>query len=65
MGSYYKINIKNVVEKMEFPDLNIWITKNNKLEVSADYRVSPEYSDEILCITMDSKFNIIKFAHES
>jgi hypothetical protein len=50
---------------MEYPDLNIWINKNNELDVCADYKISPEYSDEILCIQMDSKLNIIKFLHES
>jgi hypothetical protein len=62
---FNKIKIKNIVEKIEYPDINIWINKNNELVIGADYRVSPEYSDEILCITMDSKLNLIDFSHES
>jgi hypothetical protein len=65
VNNFKKIDIKNVVAKMEYPDLNIWINKNNELDVCADYKVAPEYSDEILCIKMDSKLNIIKFLHES
>jgi hypothetical protein len=63
--NFEKIDIKNVVEKMEYPDLNIWINKNNELDVCPDYKIAPEYSDEILCIKMDSKFSLIEFLHES
>ncbi|MHC6203860.1 hypothetical protein ACYULU_11780 [Breznakiellaceae bacterium SP9] len=63
--SFKKIDIKDVVEKMKYPDLNIYINKKNELDVCADYRITPEYFDEILCITMDDKLNIIKFSHES
>ena len=63
--SFKKIEIKKVVEKMGYPDLNIWINKENELEVCTDYMVSPEYSDEILCVTMDSKFSILIISHES
>jgi len=61
VNNFKKIDIKNIVEKMNYPYLNIWINKNNELEVSADYLIAPEYSDEILCITMDTKLNILKF----
>jgi hypothetical protein len=63
--NFKKIDIKNVVEKMKYPDLNIYINKNNELDICADFRIAPEYSDEILCITMDNKLNIINFSHES
>ncbi|MDR0389429.1 MAG: DUF2004 domain-containing protein [Spirochaetaceae bacterium] len=62
---FKKIDIKNVVEKLAYPDLNIWINKNNELDICPDYKVAPEYSDEILCIKMDVKLNVIKFLHES
>ena len=65
VNNFKKIDIKSMVERMQYPDLNIWINENNELDVCADYRVAPEYSDEILCIKMDSKLNIIKFLHES
>jgi hypothetical protein len=65
VNNFKKINIKNVVEKMKYPDLNIWINKNNELDVCSDYKIVPDYSDEILCITMDEKLNIIKFSHKS
>jgi hypothetical protein len=62
---FKKFGIRNVVEKMAYPDLNIWINENSELDICPDYKVAPEYSDEILCIKMDNKLNVMEFIHES
>ena len=62
--SFKKMNIKKVVEKMEFPNLLFGI-KNGIIDFSVDYMVSKEYSDEILCVRMDEKLNVTDFTHES
>jgi hypothetical protein len=62
--SFKKLDIKKVVEKMEYPNLLFGI-KNGVIDFSVDYMVSKEYSDEILCVRMDEKLNVTDFTHES
>jgi len=64
VNSFEEMNIKSVVEKLEYPNL-LFSIGNNEIKVSVDYMVSKEYSDEILCVRIDEKLNITDFAHES
>jgi len=63
-NDFEKLDIKNTVEKLNYPDL-LFSIENNKIIVSIDYMVSKKYSDEILCVKMDENLNIIDFSHES
>ena len=62
--NFKKINIGNIVEKLEYPDL-IFSMRNSEITVSLIYMISKNFSDEILCIKMDEKLNITEFLHES
>jgi hypothetical protein len=64
VNNFQELDIKNVVEKLEYPDL-LFSIENNEITVSVDYKVSKEYSDEILCVRMDEKLNVTSFSHES
>ncbi|MCL1865264.1 MAG: DUF2004 domain-containing protein [Spirochaetes bacterium] len=62
--TFDKFDIKKAVEKLDYPSLLFGI-EGNEINLSVDYKVSEEYSDEILCVKMDEKLNITDFAHES
>ena len=61
---FKKINIKNVVDKLQYPNL-LFSIDDDEINVSVDYMVSKDYSDEILCVRMDEDLNITDFSHES
>ncbi|MDR0525320.1 MAG: DUF2004 domain-containing protein, partial [Spirochaetaceae bacterium] len=63
--TFDKFDIVKTVEKLDYPNLLFGIGKNNEINFSVDYKISKEYSDEILCVKMDAKLNIKKFSHES
>jgi hypothetical protein len=63
-NKFKDIDINNVVEKLEYPNL-LFSIEDNEIQVSVDYMISKEYSDEILCVRMDEKLNITGFSHES
>lgn len=63
-GSKDKLDIKKTVERLAYPDLLFGIDDAG-INFSVDYKVSKEYSDEILCVKMDEKLNITDFSHES
>jgi len=66
ISTFEKLEIEAVVKKMGHPNLLFGINaKNKELEFSVDYMISKEYSDEILCVKMDSELNVIGFSHES
>jgi hypothetical protein len=56
--------IKRTVESLEYPDL-LFDIQNNEIHFSVDYKITKEYSDEILCVKMDKDLNITGFSHES
>jgi hypothetical protein len=62
--TFDEFDIKMTVEKLEYPDL-LFGVENDEINFSVDYKVSEEFSDEILCIKMDEKLNITGFSHES
>jgi len=64
VANFQEMDIKNVVEKLEYPNL-LFSIEDNKINVSIDYMVSKKYSDEILCVKMDEELNITGFSHES
>jgi hypothetical protein len=61
---FIKIDIKNIVENLKYPNFLFGID-NNKIKLSVDYMISKEYSDEILCVKMDEDLNVINFSVES
>ena len=63
--TFDEFNIKKTVENLDYPNLLFGIGENGEINFSVDYKVSKEYSDEILCVKMDEKLNIIDFSHES
>jgi hypothetical protein len=62
--TFDKFDIKKTVEKLDYPNLLFGID-DNEIRLSVDYKISEEYSDEILCVKMDEKLNITDFSHES
>ena len=62
--TFEEFNIKREVDKLDYPNLLFGI-ENNEISFSVDYKVSEEYSDEILCVKMDEKLNVNNFSHES
>jgi hypothetical protein len=52
------------MKKNAYPNL-LFNIQEDKINVSADYMISKEYSDETLCVRMDEKLNITGFSHES
>ena len=64
------ININNIIEKMECPDLMFQTGENddgyddeNKITFWLNYIVSREYSNETLCVRMDKDFNVLEINH--
>lgn len=65
VDEFQKINIRDVVKKMTYPNL-LFSIEDNEIEVSVDYKILEDYySDEILCVKMDERLNVINFSHES
>jgi hypothetical protein len=62
--TFDKLDIKRIVEKLDYPSLLFGI-ENDEINFSVDYKISEEYSDEILCVKMDEKLHITDFSHES
>jgi hypothetical protein len=63
--TFEEIDIVKTVEELDYPNLLFGIEKNNEIIFSVDYKVSEEYSGEILCVKMDEKLKVIGFSHES
>jgi hypothetical protein len=61
---YEQINIKNIVNKLDYPEL-VFTIHNREIAVSVNYIISAEYSEEILCIKMNEEINVINFSVES
>lgn len=59
-----KLNIKDAVAKLNYPNL-LFSIEANEIGISVDYMVSKEYTDEILCVKMDEELNVQGFSHES
>jgi hypothetical protein len=64
VDKFQEMDIRNIVEKMDYPNL-LFSMENNEINVSVDYKIFEEYSDEILCVKMDEELNVINFSHES
>lgn len=62
--NFEEIDIKSVVNALKYPNL-LFSIDDNQIELSVDYKLAKEYSDEILCVKIDEKLNITEFAHES
>ena len=64
VDEFQKMDIKKVIERLEYPNL-LFSIENGEIKVSVDYKISEAYSDEILCVKIDEKLNVIDFSHES
>jgi hypothetical protein len=61
---FKKLDIEKIVNGLNYPDL-IFIIEDGEIQLSVDYMVSKEYSDEILCVKIDEKLNVVDYSHES
>lgn len=63
---FEKLDVKKIVRNFGYPNLLFGFAEDKKeLEISVDFKVAPEYSDEILCVKMDENLNVTDFSHES
>ena len=58
------LDAKSAVEKLEFPDL-VFDGSGGELALSADYRISKEYSEEVLSVRLDENLYILDFTRET
>jgi len=65
VNTFNNFNAKKTIEELEYPNLLFSMEENNEIKISVDYQVSKKYSDEILCVKINEKLNIIEFTHES
>ncbi|MFP3154017.1 DUF2004 domain-containing protein [Lachnospiraceae bacterium ZAX-1] len=63
-SDFEAIDINDVTEKLPLPNL-LFDVEDGKLNLSVDYKVAAEYTDEILCVKVDESMNIIGFSQES
>ena len=55
---------EEAVKKLEYPDL-VFTLEFGEINLSVDYRVSKEFSDEVLCVKMNEELFILDFAREN
>ena len=59
-----ELDIKQAVRNLGYPNLLFGFAEGKKeLEISVDFMVGPEYSDEILWVKMDENLNVTDFSH--
>ena len=58
------LSVENAAKELEYPDL-VFALEYDEIDLSVDYRVSKEFSDEVLCIKMDQDLNVLDFAREN
>jgi len=58
-----KLDIKEIVKDMEFPNILFYI-ENDELVISVNYIISVRYSDDLLCVKMNKGLKIKNFSHE-
>jgi hypothetical protein len=63
-NDFKKLDIEKIVNCLNYPNL-IFSIKDGEIQLSVDYKVPKEYSDEILCVRIDEKLNVIGYSHES
>jgi hypothetical protein len=63
-SSFDDFSIDKAVEQFSFPNLDFTL-ENGELYLSADYRASEEYSDEILAVKMEESLYVLDFARET
>ena len=64
VSAFDELDAGKAIENLEYPNLLFGIDEG-EINFSVDYKVSEEYSDEILCVKMDKNLNITDFSHES
>ena len=64
VSEFDNFSIEKAAEKMEYPDL-VFSLEYEEISLSVDYRVSKEYSDEVLSIKMDENLTILEFSREN
>ena len=65
VDDFKDFSIEKAAEKLLPPDLVFSIEEYGEIALSVDFRVSKEYSDEVLCIKMDEVLNIIDYTREN
>jgi hypothetical protein len=61
---FKKLDIEKIVNGLSYPNL-IFNIEDGEIQLSVDYKVSKKYSDEILCVRVDEKLNVVNYSHES
>jgi hypothetical protein len=63
-ASFDALDTKAAVEKLLYPDL-VFDGSGGELALSADYRISKEYSEEVLSVRLDENLYILDFTRET
>jgi hypothetical protein len=58
------IDIERTVEKFGYPNF-LFSMDDGEINLSVDYMISKEYSDQILCVKMDQELNVTGYSNES
>lgn len=59
-------NMPDFVEKMTVTNIGLWLKQiDEEIELTIDFKISPEESDEILCVKFDLDGDIEKISWES
>jgi hypothetical protein len=64
VSTFDDFSVDKVVEHFSFPSLNFTL-EDGELYLSADYRVSEEYSEEILAVQMEENLYVLDFSRET
>jgi hypothetical protein len=62
--TFDEFDIEKAVAQLHDPNL-LFEINHNEIDFSVDYKVSEEYSDEIICVKMNEKLEVTGFSHES
>jgi Rps23 Pro-64 3,4-dihydroxylase Tpa1-like proline 4-hydroxylase len=58
------LSVENAAKELEYPDL-VFSQEFEEIQLTVDYRVSKEFSDEVLCVLMNEDLFILDFAREN
>ncbi|MDR2081721.1 MAG: DUF2004 domain-containing protein [Campylobacteraceae bacterium] len=64
MKDFEFFDIEKTVGKFGYPNFLFGID-DGEINLSVDYMISKEYSDQILCVKMDEELNVTGYSHES
>jgi len=64
VSDFSSFSIEKAAEKLCAPDLE-FLLESGEICISADYRVSKEYSEEVLCVKMNEDLFVMDFTREN